>query len=211
MNTIEYNTTEAPLKLPLYGRMVQEMVDRALTLSDKRVQQAYAYRIIQVMDLLNPQLRTTPNYEQTLWNHLAYMADYKLDIDYPCEIEVHHDNVHPAKLEYPSKVGNTNNIRYRHYGYLVERALKKLEGLSLNDPLRDDLIRTVAVRMKRNLAEWKGDGVENEKVGRDMAMYTHDVVQPDEAIHFLELAEQKARRTPQPRFNNNGNNRRGRR
>ena len=41
------------------------------------------------------------------------------------------------------------------------------------------LTRLVANRMKRNLADWKGDGVQDAKVARDIAYYTEGKVQPD--------------------------------
>ena len=33
-----------------------------------------------------PHLRDVPDFKHKLWDHLAIMADFKLDIDYPYEI-----------------------------------------------------------------------------------------------------------------------------
>lgn len=198
---MEYNTTEAPLKLPVYGRLVQGMVDYALTIEDRATRQAYAEKIVRVMELLNPQMRTTPNYEETLWNHLALMADYRLDIDYPCETAPCEEHRRPGKLAYPG-----NRIRFRHYGHLLEQALEEVGHTAPDDPAREGLVRAVAVRMKRYLADWKGDGIDDEKVARDMAMYTDGAVGIDEVIGLLEQAERKDRSaTPSAqRFNRRG-------
>ncbi len=198
MHTIAYNTTEEQLTLPQYGRLVQNMIDHALTIAGKNERQAYAEHIIKVMALLNPQMKTSPNYMQTLWNHMAFMAGYRLDIDYPCAIEVRENRAHPCKLSYPG-----NRIRYRHYGHLVEQALEKLREMPANGAGRDDLVRMTALRMKRYLADWKGDGIENDKVGRDMEMYTDGKVTVDEAVCQLEMLEERPRNASTiARYNN---------
>ncbi len=188
---MEYNTTEERLRLPQYGRLVQEMIDRAERLKSKPARQAYAGHIVEVMTLLNPQLCNTPNYEQTFWNHLAYMSGYTLDIDYPCPIEHNTKSSAPHKLAYPG-----NKIRFRHYGHILESLLAELRKMPANAPGRDAFIRMVALRMKRYLADWKGDGIEDEKVGRDVAMYTDGAVTADEVIRQLETAG----RRPRPQF-----------
>ena len=33
--------------------------------------------------------------------------------------------------------------------------------------------------MKRNLADWKGDGIQDAKVAHDIALYTNGKVEPD--------------------------------
>ena len=38
------------------------------------------------MDRMNPQGRESADHEQKLWDHLAIMADFKLDIDYPYDV-----------------------------------------------------------------------------------------------------------------------------
>jgi len=184
---MQYNTTEERLKLPQYGRAVQTMVERAVAMPTKPMRQAYAERTVRVMRLLNPQVESRPDYLQILWNHLAFMADYKLDIDYPCEIEEHKVGVHPSKLSYPG-----HRIRYRHYGHLVEQALTNLREMPADAPERRSLTQLIALRMKRYLADWKGDGIENDKVARDIEQYTDGKVSVEEAIEALETVEERA-------------------
>lgn len=170
----EYNSTRENLKLPEYGRLVHDMVAYALTISDRRERQQYAEAIVQVMAGLNPKMTDVPDFMNKLWDHLAFMADYKLDIDYPYEI-THHDGkrVQPAKLSYPK-----THIRFRHYGRLIETAIERLREMPQGAE-RDEFVRLLANRMKRNLADWKGDGVQDGKVARDIAFYTEGMVEPD--------------------------------
>lgn len=170
----DYNSTRETLKLPEYGRMVQDMVEYALTIKDKRERQLYAEAIVQVMMGLNPKMEDVPDFRHKIWDHLAFMADYKLDIDYPFEI-TRQDGMrkHPSKLSYPQ-----SRIRFRHYGRLVEKAMAELREMAEGEQ-RDDYIRLLANRMKRNLADWKGDGVQDEKVARDIAFYTDGKVEPN--------------------------------
>lgn len=44
---------------------------------------------------------------------------------------------------------------------------------------RDALTRLIGNRMKRNLADWKGDGVQDSKVAHDISFYTEGKVEPD--------------------------------
>lgn len=170
----DYNSTREKLKLPEYGRLVQDMVDYALTIEDKRERQAYAEAIVQVMSGLNPKMSDVPDFQHKIWDHLALMADYKLDIDYPFEITKQEGKRnHPSKLSYPK-----SHIRFRHYGRLIEKAIDNLNKMEEGEE-RNEYVRLLANRMKRNLADWKGDGVQDSKVARDIAFYTDGKVEPD--------------------------------
>ena len=83
---MEYNTQQRTLPLPEYGRSVQNMVDHALTIEDRAERQRCANTIINIMGGMFPHLRDVPDFKHKLWDHLAIMADFKLDIDYPYEI-----------------------------------------------------------------------------------------------------------------------------
>ena len=190
MAIITYNTEEERLKLQKYGRLIQELIKRAKAIENQAGRQAMAERIVKVMAALNPQMRSHPNYKQTLWNHLAFLADYQLDIDYPYEIETYGKDKNPRKLSYPG-----NRIRFRHYGHLIEDTLMKLKEMGKNQPERKGIIKMLGIRMKGALTEWRGDYVDNEKVARDIEDYTDGAVCFDEAIQLLESAN-----TPKRQF-----------
>lgn len=171
---IEYNSTRSKLKLPEYGRLVQNMVDYAITIESKRERQAYARAIVQVMIGLHPKMKDEPDFRHKIWDHLALISNYKLDIDYPFKISNHdNDSNHPNKIDYPKA-----HIHFRHYGQLLEKALEELKEMPEGKE-RDEFIRIIANRMKRNLADWKGDGIQDEKVARDIEFYTDGKIKPD--------------------------------
>lgn len=170
---MEYNTTQEKLLLPEYGRLIQQMVKKALTLENRSQRQAYAQQIINVMAGLNPQMRHIPDYKQKLWDHLAYMSDYQLDIDYPVSINRITREERPTRLAYPN-----GQMRHKHYGCLLEDFLHRIEETE-NKTHQDSMVRKAAARMKRNLADWKGDGYDNHTIENDIAEYTQGAVQPD--------------------------------
>ena len=78
---MEYNTQQRTLPLPEYGRSVQNMVDHALTIEDRAERQRCANTIINIMGGMFPHLRDVPDFKHKLWDHLAIMADFKLDAE----------------------------------------------------------------------------------------------------------------------------------
>ena len=83
---LTYNTQLKKLKLPEYGRNIQQIIDYCCTIEDREERTRCAYSIIQIMGSLFPQLGDEADYKHKLWDHLAIMSDFKLDIDYPYEI-----------------------------------------------------------------------------------------------------------------------------
>ena len=98
---MDYNTQRPKLLLPEYGRIVQEMVDYAKTLPEKTQRQACAEAIVGVMASFASGRRQQPDFWHKLWDHLALMANYELDIDYPYEIVRRTDQARPARRPYP--------------------------------------------------------------------------------------------------------------
>ena len=117
---MKYNTQEKTLPMPEYGRAVQKMVDHAITIEDRQERQRCANTIIAVMGNMFPQLRDVAEFNHKLWDHLAIMADFKLDIDYPYDL-VAPETLHPTPKRLPYPKGG---IRYRHYGRCIEEMMK---------------------------------------------------------------------------------------
>lgn len=180
---MEYNTRRKKLPLPEYGRGIQNMVDYALTLEDREERQRCANTIVSIMGNMFPHLRDVSDFNHKLWDHLAAMSNYQLDIDYPYEITPEATlHAKPKPMAYSMK-----RIRYRHYGYLLESLLKKLKDME-DGPERDALIRLVANQMKQSLYNWNKDGMDEEKVADDIAYYTDGKVQLDlEKFHFASV------------------------
>ncbi|MBO5933744.1 MAG: DUF4290 domain-containing protein [Bacteroidaceae bacterium] len=158
-----YNTQRDKLPMPEYGRSIQKMVDYALTIEDKAERQKCADSIIAIMGNMYPALRDVPDFRNKLWDHLAFMSDYKLEIDYPCEITIlKKGRQEPDRIEY-----SNGDIRFVHYGRIVPELIEKVSQME-EGPARNQLVRLVAVQMKKNLMTWNKEMVDDERIANDM-------------------------------------------
>lgn len=165
---MDYNTQREKLKLTEYGRCIQEMVNYAMSLDDRKERQRCAYTIIDLMANMQSFTGNAEDFYQKLWNHLAYISDYKLDIDYPVEIQhIDKQETHRDTVPYPQK-----RIARRHYGAIIEQLTKQLTEMEPG-PERDELTRLVANQMKLALAKWNSNALDDEKILSDLAEYTN--------------------------------------
>jgi len=160
---MNYNTTEKRLILPEYGRNIQRMVDHCLTIEDREERNQCANLIIITMGNLFPHLRDVSDFKHILWDHLAIMADFQLDVDYPYELTIA-DNLYkrPPRLPY-----NNSNIKYRHYGKIIEQMIQKANEME-ESPEKEALIRMIANYMKRLYMTWNKDSVDDRKILKDL-------------------------------------------
>ena len=192
---MEYNTQRKKMELPEYGRSVQNMGDHALTIEDRAERQRCAHTIINIMGGMFPHLRDVPDFKHKLWDHLAIMSDFKLDIDYPFEIVKKEDLVvKPEKLEYPNGA-----LRYRHYGRFLEGMIKKAIEVE-NEGEKKQLINLLAIQMKKDLNNWNKEGIEDQKIVDDLREYTNGVI--DLKVEDLRLGDSRCNNNFQQRKQN---------
>ncbi len=161
---MEYNTKQKRLPLPEYGRSVQKMVDHALTIENREERQQCAETIVRIMRSMFPDL---PDQERKLWDHLAIMSDFKLDIDYPCEvIKPEEFHVAPERIHY-----RNSEIRNRHYGRIVEEMIAHAMTLEEGEE-KNCFIELILIQMKKNYIAWNKDGVDDRKITEDLKHYT---------------------------------------
>ena len=171
---LDYNTQREKLIIPEYGREIQNMVDHAMTLPTKEERQRCAKSIITIMERMFPQNHENDNHEQTLWNHLALMSNFQLDIDWPYDPdEAKHLATKPEPLPYPMQ-----RIPLRHYGNMIFELFDKLKTMEPGKE-RDELVRLTANQMRRNLSQWSHSTSNDEIVASDLARYTDGVIQLD--------------------------------
>ncbi|MBP3219114.1 MAG: DUF4290 domain-containing protein [Prevotella sp.] len=171
---LDYNTQREQLILPEYGREVQNMVDYALSLPDKEERQRCAESIIVIMDRMFPQNHENPDYKQKLWDHLAIMSNFQLDIDWPYDISgAAKIATKPEPLEYPM-----TQIPVRHYGKMLFDVFEHLKTMPAGEE-RDELVRQTANQMKRDLYQWSHGSADDEKIASDLARFTDGRIQLD--------------------------------
>ena len=160
---MQYNTQQKRMPLPEYGRSIQNMVDYALTIQDRAERQRCANTIINIMGNMFPHLRDVPDFKHKLWDHLAIMSGFELDIDYPYEI-IRKDNLvtRPDHIPY-----NTTRMRYRHYGHTLEVLIKKAIEFPEGNEKRN-LIALICNHMKKDYMAWNKDTVDDKKIAEDL-------------------------------------------
>lgn len=165
---MEYNTKQKRLPLPEYGRSVQKMVDHALTIEDRAERQHCAETIVNIMGSMFPNLKNElPDYKRKLWDHLAIMSDFKLDIDYPVEV-IKKETFTEPPTNIPYRSGEIHN---KHYGRIVEDMIAHACTMEEGEE-RDRFIELILVQMKKNYIAWNKDGVEDRKIIEDLLYYS---------------------------------------
>ena len=173
---LDYNTQREKLVMPEYGREIQKMVDLAVSLPTKDERNLCARAIVWQMENKNPQVRTSPDYEQTLWDHLYLMSHKELDIDWPYDVnQAEKILAKPQPLQHPAQ---DEQAHMRHYGRLLSKVFEKLKTMP-EGPERDELVRQTANQMKRDLMAWGHGSIEDEKVADDLARFTDGKIQLD--------------------------------
>lgn len=187
---MKYNTQERRLAMPEYGRCVQNMVNHALTIENRAERQRCANTIIKIMGNMYPLLKEMPDFKQKLWDHLAIMSNFKLDIDYPCEV-VRPDSLSSAPDRIPYANGR---IRYRHYGRFLENLIRKAVEMP-EGPERSQLVHLIAIQMRKNFITWNKDSVEIRKLITDLEDYTDGaILLREEDLEIAELQPSAAQR-----------------
>jgi len=159
----DYNTSRPKLMLPEYGRNIQKMVDYILSIPDREERNRLAQAVIIIMGNMNPHLRDINDFKHKLWDHLAIMSNFKLDIDYPYDIPQPEEFTEkPRRVSY-----NNSDIRYRHYGRIVESLIHEAVKLPEGED-KDTLTRLIANHMKKSYLAWNRDSVTDEIIFSDL-------------------------------------------
>ncbi|MBP5364929.1 MAG: DUF4290 domain-containing protein [Bacteroidales bacterium] len=159
----DYNSRRNHLIMPEYGRNIQKMVQHAMTIEDRDERNRCARTIISIMGNLFPYLRDTADFKHKLWDHLAIMSEFKLDIDSPYETpEPETFTRHPDKMPY-----DNHEIRFRHYGHIVEDIVQKAVSIE-NPEEKRHVVEDIANYMKKSLIASNKDFATDERLFNDI-------------------------------------------
>ncbi|HOH95631.1 MAG TPA: DUF4290 domain-containing protein [Candidatus Enterocola sp.] len=158
---MEYYTQKNKLILTEYGRNIQQMVEYAMTIEDRDERTRCVHTIINIMGNLFPHLRDVNDFKHKLWDHLAMMSNYKLDIDYPYEVPKELVLTKPEPLPYPE-----TSVKYRYYGQQMIQFIKAVEDY--NGDNKDKLVTLLANHMKKCFLTWNKDNVDDQKIFNDL-------------------------------------------
>lgn len=179
---LEYNNQKKNLILPEYGRNIQQMVEYCTTIENKEERNRCANTIIQTMGNLFPQLRDAPEFKHKLWDHLAIMSNFTLDIDYPYEvIQKENLNTLPQPVSY-----QLEPIKYRHYGKVIEQMISRACEYPDGEE-RNSLILLIANHMKKLIYGINKEDVEDEKIFNDLYQYSRGKIKLTTETHKLHV------------------------
>ena len=176
---MRYNTQEKKLALPEYGRNIQNMVDHCVGIEDPEERKKCAYTVIDIMGNMFPHLRDVNNFKHILWDHLAIMSDFKLDIEYPYEIITREElNTAPGHLDY-----SRPSMQYRHYGKILDRMIKIAASMEDGDK-KDHLLNLLPNQMKKSYTQWNKE-VDDEKIFQDLYEMSGGKIKIDPAMYTI--------------------------
>jgi hypothetical protein len=187
----DYNSSRKKLILPEYGRNIQKMVNHIKTIEDREERNKAARTVIGVMGNLNPHLRDVNDFKHKLWDHLAIISDFELDIDSPYETPKKESlQSKPNKVAY-----NQHSIKYKHYGRSIVLMIKKAVELEDGDE-KNDLIRMIAYHMKKSYLTWNREAVSDEEIIMDLKTLSAGRIEVKEDLKLPETKEILAKNRP---------------
>ena len=155
---MQYNTAKEHLTMPEYGRHVQNMINHAISLTDKKKQQNCVDAIISFMGQMNPHLRDVKEYTHKLWDHLHIMSNFKLNVESPYpKPEIQKLSEKPNRMKYPGI-----KIKFSYYGSTIPSMIKT--ALTLENPEKEIMTGMIANQMKKTYILFNGSSVDNNVI-----------------------------------------------
>ncbi|MBI1316139.1 DUF4290 domain-containing protein [bacterium] len=162
---MEYNSARPVLKLSENGRIMQQMVERIVSIEDREQRSRAARQLVEIMASLNPQLRDAPDFRHKLWDQIHIMSGFALDVDAPYPAPAPESlSTAPEKVAYPPK-----SIKHRHYGSILRQMIRSAMAMEPDAPGRGQLIRNIANQMKKSYLVWNKDTVDDEVVWKELS------------------------------------------
>lgn len=198
---MKYNTSRPKMLLPEYGRSVQQMVAQTKEIQDPAKRQQNAEAIIELMALLNPDLKSMDDYKHKLWDHLFQLADFELDVESPYEKPTEEQMFRrPDPMPYP-KQGKHHKHLGKNIITLVDKAIADED-----EEKREGYTNTIAYYMKLAYNNWHGEQVHDEQIHTEIDVLSKgllDYTPGDVKIKYEKPAHLSASNTKPSKKKNN--------
>jgi hypothetical protein len=198
---MEYNSATEKLIIAEYGRNVQNLINYTKTIEDPEVRQAYAERIVALMQQIQPQGKSEEDYEEKLWKHLFRISNYELDVEPPEGMVIDREphQLQPERLEYPEE-----QARYRHYGHNVQVMIQK--ALAMEDEEKQQaFFGVIASYMKLAYVTWNREHYVNDEVIKaDLEKLSGGKIKLDEKMTIENLQKNQGQSRPSNRSSSSG-------
>jgi hypothetical protein len=181
---MDYSTKRGRLILPEYGRNIQRMVDYIKTIEDRETRNQAAQEIISIMGNLNPHLRDINDFKHKLWDQLAQMADFNIDIDSPYPT--------PQKETFEEKPNivpyNTGALKYKYLGRIMQKLIKAATNIEDKEK-KDELVRIITNHMKKLYMIWNKDTVEDNDIFDKLVELSNGELKVETGTRLMESKE----------------------
>lgn len=171
------------------------MVDHIKTIEDRNERNRAARTIIQIMGNLNPHLRDEGDFKHKLWDHLALIANFDLDIDSPYSMPEREKLIEKPN-QIPYKQGD---IKYLHYGRIIELLINA--ACDMDEGKEKEYLTTLIVnQMKKAYITWNRSQVADEVIINDLKTLSGGKVKMTDGVRILEVKEllpQSKKKPPQ--------------
>lgn len=152
-----YNTERKSIRLKEYGRNIQKLVSHIKTIEEKEQRNAYAQTLTTLMKQINPNLKSSQENDQKVWDDLYIISNFELDIEAPFPM--------PEKSALgrkPQPMGYKNSkIKYMHYGRSVEMMIAQAIQMEDAESKKSAIIH-IGRLMKGFYNTWNKDNIEDE-------------------------------------------------
>ena len=147
---LEYNSSRDKLRIPEYGRHVQNMVRHARTIEDDAMRQQFIETVVDLIMQMHPQNRNLEDYRDKMWKHVFRIAEYDLEVMPPNgEIPTYEGRrKKPDPIPYP-----INNPKFRHYGHNVLKLIAKAIEMPDGEK-KEGFVRVIGSYMKLAYKTW---------------------------------------------------------
>lgn len=180
---MDYNTQREKLILPEYGRHVQKMIEQVKAIEDRDKRNEQIRAVVQVMGLLNPQMKETADWKQKLWDHMQMIAGFDIDIDSPYPVP------EPKDLQSrpePIPIDKTP-VKAACYGRNIENMIDLIAGRE-DDEAKIEMIRMLALYMRQQYLIWNKDSVADETIFADMERLSNGRLKVPEGMQLKAIA-----------------------
>ena len=198
---MDYNTTREKLPLPEYGRNIQKMVDYLKTVTDRDKRNSMAKTIIGIMGSMHPHLRDVNDFKHKLWDHLAIMGNFELDIDSPYpppDLEVLNEKPNPVPY-------NVHNITYKYYGNIIEKIINEAAKYEESEE-KEELLKIIGNQMKKNYVMWNREDVSDEIIFQNIEELSNGAITVNKDIKLKNTRNIMPAKSKKKRSSSNKNN-----
>ena len=181
---MDYNTGREKLILPEYGRNIQQMIADVKAIEDREKRNEQVRAIIQVMAMLNPQVKEMADYKRKLWDHLQMIAGYDLDVDSPYPVPEK-----PFQAEKPDPIPiDKSQVKAACYGRNIENMINLIATREEGEA-KTEMIRMLALYMRQQYLIWNKDNVADATIFADMEKLSDGKLKVPEGMELGAIAQ----------------------